>query len=174
VSKHALRLLNHPEPANGDRCRRLLSPERGSLDAARRQTYARAHVVQRGASCWFCPDAAVPAMPARLLLLCLLLRSLWLTVEGDRPVGAAGVLHRRGGPAAVAVRVGVAGGVPEEQCQELLLEASRLLQVAQPAAEADPCEPLLLVRSFRWLAAFLPAQLGVLRFSAGGCLATRA
>jgi hypothetical protein len=38
VSKHALRLLNHPEPANGERCRRLLLPERGSLDAARRQT----------------------------------------------------------------------------------------------------------------------------------------
>jgi hypothetical protein len=51
-------------------------------------------------------------MPARLLLLCLLLRSSWLTVEGDRHVGAAGVLHRRGGWAAVAVRVGVAGGVP--------------------------------------------------------------
>jgi predicted ATPase len=31
-----------------------------------------------------------------------------------------------------------------------------------------------LARSFRWLAAFLPAKLGVLRFSAGGCLATRA
>jgi hypothetical protein len=42
VSKHAVRLLNHPEPANGDRCRRLLLPERSSLDAARRQTYARA------------------------------------------------------------------------------------------------------------------------------------
>ena len=43
-----------------------------------------------------CPEAAVRAVPARLLLLCLLLRSSWLTVEGDRPVGAAGVLHRRG------------------------------------------------------------------------------
>ena len=42
MSKHAVRLLNHPEPANGDRCRRLLLPERSSLDAARRQTYARA------------------------------------------------------------------------------------------------------------------------------------
>ena len=51
-------------------------------------------------------------MPARLLLLCLLLRSSWLTVEGGRQVGAAGVLHRRGGRAAVAVSVGVAGGVP--------------------------------------------------------------
>jgi hypothetical protein len=42
VSKHAVRLLNHPEPANGNRCRRLLLPEGSSLDAARRQTYARA------------------------------------------------------------------------------------------------------------------------------------
>jgi hypothetical protein len=37
---------------------------------------------------------------------CLLFRSSWLTVEGDRHVGAAGVLHRRGGRAAVAVSVG--------------------------------------------------------------------
>ena len=50
------------------------------------------------------PEAAVRAVPARLLLLCLLLRSSWLTVEGDRHVGAAGVLHNhRGGRAAVAV-----------------------------------------------------------------------
>jgi hypothetical protein len=33
-------------------------------------------------------DAAVRAMPARLLLLCLLVRSSWLPVEGDRHVGA--------------------------------------------------------------------------------------
>jgi hypothetical protein len=31
-------------------------------------------------------------MPARLLLLCLLFRSSWLTVEGGREVSAAGVL----------------------------------------------------------------------------------
>jgi hypothetical protein len=34
-------------------------------------------------------------MPARLLLLCVLLGSSWLTVDGDRHAGAAGVLHRR-------------------------------------------------------------------------------
>ena len=33
-------------------------------------------------------------------------------VVGDRHVGAAGLLHRWGGRAAVAVWVGVAGGVP--------------------------------------------------------------
>jgi hypothetical protein len=55
-----------------------------------------------------CPKAAVRAVPARLLLLCLLLRSSWLTVEGGRQIGAAGVLHRRGGRAAVAVSVGMA------------------------------------------------------------------
>jgi hypothetical protein len=54
-------------------------------------------------------------MPGRLLLLCLLLRSSWLTVEGAREIGAAGVLHRRGGRAAVAVPTGVAGGVPQQQ-----------------------------------------------------------
>jgi hypothetical protein len=68
-------------------------------------------------------------MPARLLLLCLLFRSSWLTVEGDRHVGAAGVLHRRGGRAAVAVRVGVAGGVPEEQRRMARSGQSGLLHV---------------------------------------------
>ena len=57
------------------------------------------------------PDAAVRAVPPRLLMS-LLLRSSWLTVEGGRQIGAAGLLHRRGGGAAVAVSVGVAGGVP--------------------------------------------------------------
>jgi hypothetical protein len=51
-------------------------------------------------------------MPAKLLLLCLLLRSSWLTVEVGRQIGAAGVLHRRGGRAAVAAVAGVAGRVP--------------------------------------------------------------
>jgi hypothetical protein len=51
-------------------------------------------------------------MPARLLLLCVLFRSSWLAAESRRQVGAAGVLHRRGGRGAVAVSVGVAGGVP--------------------------------------------------------------
>ena len=41
VSKHAVRLLDYSALANADSCRRLLSPESGSLDAARRQTYAR-------------------------------------------------------------------------------------------------------------------------------------
>ncbi len=70
-------------------------------------------------------------MPARLLLLCLLLRSSWLTAEGNRHVGAAEVLHGRGGRAAVAVSVGVAGGVPERQRarrrDELLLPHGRVL-----------------------------------------------
>ena len=58
------------------------------------------------------PDAAVRAVSARLLLLCLLLRSSWLAAGGGRQVGAAGVLHRRGGRAALAVPVSVAVRVP--------------------------------------------------------------
>ena len=50
-----------------------------------------------------------------LLLLCLLLRSSWLTVEGGRQIGAAGLLHRRGGRAALAVSVSVAVGVPQRE-----------------------------------------------------------
>jgi hypothetical protein len=45
----------------------------------------------------------IPSFRTRLLL-CLLLRSLWLTVEGGGH-GATGVLHRRGGRAALAVSV---------------------------------------------------------------------
>jgi hypothetical protein len=68
-------------------------------------------------------------MSARLLLVCLLFRSSWLTVVGDRHVGAAGV-HRRGGRAVVAVSVGVAGGVPEVQRRIARPGQSRLLQVS--------------------------------------------
>jgi hypothetical protein len=63
-------------------------------------------------------------VPARLLLLCLLLRSSWLTVEGGRQIGAAGVLDRRGGRAALAVSVSVAVGVPNQHSDPRL---SRLL-----------------------------------------------
>jgi len=52
-----------------------------------------------------CPKPALRAMPARLLLLCLLFRASSLTA--GRRVGVAGVLHRRGGRAAIGVRVGV-------------------------------------------------------------------
>ena len=48
--------------------------------------------------------------------MCLLLRSSWLTVEGGRQIGAAGVLHRRGGPAASAVSVSAAAAVPLRLC----------------------------------------------------------
>jgi hypothetical protein len=44
--------------------------------------------------------------------MCLLLRSSRLTVEGGRQVGAARLLHRRGGRAAAAASVSMALGVP--------------------------------------------------------------
>ena len=91
----------------------------------------------RCARCRFTPDAAVRAVPARVLLSCLPSRSSWLTVEGDRHFGAAGVLHRRGVQAAVAVRVGVAPSVPEEQRRMARSGQSRLLQVARSGSGAD-------------------------------------
>ena len=94
----------------------------------RRRGRRRVDAPRRGRCC---PEAAVRAVPARLLLLCLLLRSSWLTVEGDRRVGAAGVLHRRGGRVVVAVSVGVAGGVPDRQCRPTRSGLSRVLQVAR-------------------------------------------
>ena len=77
---------------------------------------------------------------ARLLLLCLLLRSSWLTVEGDRRVGAARVPHRQGGRAAVAVSVGVAGGVPERVCRPRR-HPLLLLARAGVIAPAPACSP---------------------------------
>ena len=88
-------------------------------------------------------------MPARLLLLCLLFRSSWLAVEGDRHVGAAGVLHRRGGRAAVAVSVGVAVGVPNQQSRVRGSRQRRLLHVARSSSDAWEGEttPVRLKRS---------------------------
>jgi hypothetical protein len=60
----------------------------------------------------------------------LLLRSSWLTLEGGREVSAAGVLLRRGGRAAVAVSVGVAVGVPEQQRRQYERRRRRLLVAA--------------------------------------------
>jgi hypothetical protein len=57
--------------------------------------------------------------------------------EGWRQVGAARVLHRRGGRAAVAVRVGVAGGVPEQQCRVPGSRQPALLEVAHTGSEPD-------------------------------------
>ena len=70
-------------------------------------------------------------MAVRLLLLCLLFRSSWLTVEGDRRLGAAGVLHRRGVRVVVAVRVGVAGGVPLGKSPGRPGAPARLLRLAR-------------------------------------------
>ena len=110
---------------------RMNTAELGSFDAARcgrvRSSDSKAASIRDP----FCPEAAVRAVAARLLLLCLLLRSSWLTVEGERQVSAARVLHRQGGRAAVAVSVGVAGGVPEQQRRTVGYGRSRLSQVAQ-------------------------------------------
>jgi len=75
-------------------------------------------------------------VPARLLLLCVLLTSSWLTVEGDRHVDAAGVLHRRGGREVVAVSVGVAGGVPLQNSRAVGHATSGLLLRAKAAVDA--------------------------------------
>jgi hypothetical protein len=85
----------------------------------------------------FTPDAAVRAVPSRLLLLCLLLRSSWLTVEGGRQIGAAGLLHRRGGRAALAVSVSVAVGVPKQHGESIrwaLLLLARICQRGPPGS----------------------------------------
>ena len=90
-----------------------------------------------------CPEAALRAVPGRLLLLCLLRRTSWLTVDGDRNVDAAGVLHRRGGRAAVAGSVDVAGCVRKQRRWRVRRARSRRLRVAQLSnvglAQRDCC-----------------------------------
>ena len=51
--------------------------------------------------------------------MCLLLGSSLLTVEGGRHTRAAGVLHRRGGRAVLAVLVSVGGWCPNSQLSPL-------------------------------------------------------
>jgi hypothetical protein len=61
-------------------------------------------------------------------------------VESGRQVGSAKVLRRRSGQAAVAVRVGVAGGVPQQQRQPGSFQVPRLLFHASsgsPRVDAD-------------------------------------
>ncbi len=66
---------------------------------------------QRGRRDSLCPIAAVLAIPGRLLLLCLLLRSSWLTMTAAaRSRGQSAASPGRTAP--VAEAVGVAGGAP--------------------------------------------------------------
>ena len=102
---------------------RSLTPPRPPLSDQR----ARAARLPR---CPDCPNSAVRVVSAMLLLLCLLLRSSWLTVEGGGHAGAAGVLHR-GRWAAVAVSVDLAGGVRKQRRWRVRRARSRRLRVAQ-------------------------------------------
>jgi hypothetical protein len=93
------------------------------------------------------PFAAVRAAAARLLLLCLLLRSSWLTVEAGRQIGPAGVLHRRGGRAAVAAVAGVAGRGPLQNSRSRRsrhLGASPLGRLRKSDVTPASCDRLLL------------------------------
>jgi hypothetical protein len=113
----------------------------------------------RGRGLLITPVAAVRAVPARLLLSCLLFRSSWLTVESDRHSGAAGVLRRRDGRAAVAVGVGVARRVPERA--RATRRGSGLLRCRRQAgALGRPVGPALA-------AARRPKRHGRLHFSIG-------
>jgi hypothetical protein len=96
-----------------------------------------------------CPKAAVRAVPPRLLLLCLLLRSSWLTVEGGRQIGA-GLLHRRGGRAALSCRVTWAGGVPTRHSRRLVagLPSSRVDAVVARPRRDGSCSSRARARTF--------------------------
>ena len=79
---------------------RLSAPRRGGRLCAAPRTPDRENAWLRSAAAHNRKqhiEAAVRAVPARLLL-CLLLRSSWLAVEGSREIGPARrVLHRRAG-----------------------------------------------------------------------------
>jgi hypothetical protein len=57
-------------------------------------------------------EGSCPGDAGETAVLVLAVQEFVANGRGRHHVGAAGVLHRRGGRAAVAVRVGVAGGVP--------------------------------------------------------------
>jgi len=103
----------------------------GARRSARSQTCnrARAGMEPSGFRDRVCPEAALRAVPERLLLSCLQRRTSWLTVESDRRVDAAGVLHRRGGRAAVAVSVNVADGARKQRRWRVQRTRSRRLPV---------------------------------------------
>ena len=99
---------------------------------------------QRGAGCWSCPIAAVLAIPGRLLLLCFLLGSSWLTMTaaaGSRRQGAA----PPGRTAALAEPVGVAGGAPTGERHVFSRGLPRCR--ARPAVWAPSVRCLVLVLS---------------------------
>ena len=82
--------------------------------------------------CRDCPIAAVLAIPGRLLLSCLLLRSSWLTMTAaarSRRQSAASP----GRTAAVAEPVGVAGGIPEQERSSDRAALLHRLAIQQPA-----------------------------------------
>ena len=95
------------------------------------------------------PDGAVRRCPPRLLFLCLLFGSSWLTVEGGRQIGAAAAASP--GRAAVAVRVGVAVGVPLQNSRAVGHATSGLLLLGEchrpgsgmPARPSVAMEPSL-------------------------------
>ena len=132
------------------RCARLANTGCLCIGAPRAlPSYRRRHLpptAQRGC---LCPEAAVRAVPARLLLLCLLLRSSRRTVGGDRQVGAARVLHRRGGRAAVAVSVGVAGGVPMQKSPGRSATPRECRMFAKRAVSSLPAGGPVLTHSAR-------------------------
>ena len=68
-----------------------------------------------------------------LLLLCLLSRLSWLTVEGG-----GRLLHRRGGRAVVAMSVGVAGDVPMQNCRGPVWAGARLPLLRETRSEVRP------------------------------------
>jgi hypothetical protein len=76
--------------AGSEACRFRRLPRQNQLSATRVERLAFGELRGPGGSLGrarrgrFCPKAAVRAMSARLLLLCLLFRSSWLTVEGGR------------------------------------------------------------------------------------------
>ncbi len=95
------------------------------------RSHARGAMLGEGATLPGLSGGSSPSGAERLLLLCLLLRSSWLTVEGDRHGGADRVLHRQGGRAVVAVSVGMPGCVPNEQSRRLGSGQQRLLDLAR-------------------------------------------
>jgi hypothetical protein len=113
-------------------------PASGDLRDPDARPSAAAAVLVRGRPC---PKSAVPPVPARLLILCLLFRSSWRRVEGDRHIGAAGVHIAAPGSPGGASRCGfwrpeaVVSGVPVRGSQPAARSGGELRSTPNDVAE---------------------------------------
>ncbi len=93
---------------------------------------------RRQATAWLrLSEVSSPGGAVEAAALVLAIQEFVASGGGRRQVGAARVLHRRGGGSALAVSVGVAVGVPKEQRPRARSTCSRLVRLARSGSEPE-------------------------------------